>query len=58
MMGQLARTDAYYDPFSDSAVTPPEPQIDPRNITAGWAAIAAAHPQPHRGTEARRIHLH
>jgi hypothetical protein len=46
MMGQLARTDAYYDPFSDSAVTPPEPQIDPRNITAGWAAIAAAHPQP------------
>jgi hypothetical protein len=46
MMGSLARTDAYYDPFSDSAVMPPEPQQDPREFTSDWARIAALHPQP------------
>jgi hypothetical protein len=45
MMGNLARTDAYYDPFSDSAVTPPEPQQDPRMFTSDWARQAAAYPQ-------------
>jgi len=44
MMGNLARTDAYYDPFSDSAVYPPEPPQDPRAFTSDWARISGQHP--------------
>ena len=45
MMGSLARTDAYYDPMTDSAVYPPEQPIDPAAFTAGWARISSQHPQ-------------
>lgn len=43
MMGSLARTDAYYDPMSDSAVLPPAP--DPRDSLPLWAYQAQAMPR-------------
>jgi hypothetical protein len=44
MMGNLARTDAYYDPSSDSAVYPPEQPIDPRAFTSEWARASGVYP--------------